>query len=481
MQDTFEILLLARFWRNGLAPINRIPPEVLALLPDFLDRGPVKLTHVCRAWREIFASRSSLWTNFNCENIDKTRVYLERSKSSPINVFLERSEGLYYCDPFLQIVPHAIPRLKSLVIEGSPKSLPGITTQLSLPAPLLETLKIEARGGYGQPPYVAINPTLFGGELPSLRVLHLRCIRTELPWRNMANLTSFTLDNVFRLSSGEVSQFLDFFESAPRLRKIHLKSATPTSRAEDGRLVSLACLKKMAIIGGQPSLLLDHLLIPVGTELRMRVDVVSSRLEGHFPRSLDNLRNLPDFTDIRLYFDRGYSNIRFTGPNGRISVVPPMQQFDSTSLLLEYLAEFDTATTERLTIITGNPPTTDTVHYALLPMTNLRTLTLSRCKNLSTFIHTLHPGPTSSITVVCPKLEELVLDRCVNGKLDVHGVVTMAAMRTSRGAKLRSIRIVSKDKSVQADALELKKHVLHVECGPEGAIANDYGGSSDED
>ena len=78
-------------------------------------------------------------------------------------------------------------------------------------------------------------------------------------------------------------------------------------------------------------------------------------------------------------------------------------------------------------------------------------------------------------------MEELVLDRCVNGKLDVHGVVTMAAMRTSRGAKLRSIRIVSKDKSVQADALELKKHILHVECGPEGAIANDYGGSSDED
>ena len=38
--------------------------------------------------------------------------------------------------------------------------------------------------------------------------------------------------------------------------------------------------------------------------------------------------------------------------------------------------------------------------------------------------------------------------------------------RASRGAKLKSIRVVSKRKFAPADVLELKKYVLHVECGP---------------
>jgi hypothetical protein len=90
-----DILNLLRSWKDRPAPINRIPPEILSLIPDFLD-GPQKnrcvitLTHVCRAWREIFTSRSTLWTDFRCNSASKTKVYLERSKSSPINVSLRR-------------------------------------------------------------------------------------------------------------------------------------------------------------------------------------------------------------------------------------------------------------------------------------------------------------------------------------------------------------------------------------------------------
>ncbi|KAF9645561.1 hypothetical protein BDM02DRAFT_3079455, partial [Thelephora ganbajun] len=74
---------------NRLAPINRLPPDILILIPNFWDkrsrgRFVIALTHVCRAWREIFTSRSSLWTDFHCMDAEKTRVYLERSKSSPI-------------------------------------------------------------------------------------------------------------------------------------------------------------------------------------------------------------------------------------------------------------------------------------------------------------------------------------------------------------------------------------------------------------
>ena len=175
MQDVFEIRLLIRSWSNSLAPINRVPQEVLTLIPDswdpyYKDRGTVGLTHVCRAWKEIFISRSSLWADFYCKDEDKTRVYLERSKSSPINVSLIRAHELEPRDPFLQIFPHAIGRLRSLFISATPRSLPDLTSQLSLPAPLLEDLKID--GGCRHSPHwnPVLTPTLFNGDLFVARV-----------------------------------------------------------------------------------------------------------------------------------------------------------------------------------------------------------------------------------------------------------------------------------------------------------------------
>jgi len=65
-----------------LALINKIPPEILALIPDFRntrdrDRDVIALTHVCRAWREVFVSRFSLWVDFDFLDEEKTPVYFE--------------------------------------------------------------------------------------------------------------------------------------------------------------------------------------------------------------------------------------------------------------------------------------------------------------------------------------------------------------------------------------------------------------------
>ena len=141
---------MSRSRKNDLAAINRIPPEVLALIPDFWSwdtriRATVALTHVCQAWRKIFTSRSALWTDFDCENMDKTLVYLDRSGSSPIRVRLERDKELSPNDPFLQIVPHVTARLKSMTIRATPRDLQEITAHLSHSTLLLESLAIEAK------------------------------------------------------------------------------------------------------------------------------------------------------------------------------------------------------------------------------------------------------------------------------------------------------------------------------------------------
>ena len=456
-----------------MAPVNRVPSEILALIPDFwnkyLDnrrRDLIALTHVCQAWREVFISRSSLWTDLDCENEDETRIYLERSGSLPVNLTLETDDQLPFHHPFSKIIPHAIGRVRSLTILGTPENLQDITAHLSRPAPLLEKLWI--RGGYYKAPHLnpMLTPTLLGGDLSSLRRLRLASVNTGLPWRNMVNLTTFTLLNP---SPGKVSikQLLDFFESAPRLRKVELESATPTSGAQNGRLVSLACLEWMGTTGGgSASLLLDHLLIPVGAHLDIEIELPIPQTGDHPSRFLDNLRNFQNSTDVNLRISKLYTRMEFFGPNGLVGMTPRSPQVDKTRLVLESLNQFDPSKVERLTIDRGAFSPRHPPYRALLLMKHLRTLTLDHCANPHIFVQALHLTKSSPRTLACPELEELIIVPD-GGTLDMESVTEVAAARASRGAKLKTIRIVGQDQPARADVLELEKHVFHVECGPD--------------
>jgi hypothetical protein len=296
----------------------------------------------------------------------------------------------------------------------------------------------------------------------------------------MVNLTSFKLGHN---SPGEVSvrQLLDFFESAPRLCNVQLHSVIPTAGTQNGQLVSLACLKKMYITGDvSSSLLLDYLLIPVGAKLTKWVESLRSPIEDHLPKSLDNLRNLPNFTTIHL--DDWFPLTRISGPNGQVNMVSRITGDNTTYSVLESLAQFDTSTAERLKIDYSHYTSGGLPYRVLLSMINLRTLTLFLCGNTHIFVNTLHPSMSSSEVVVCPKLEELILGlRTYGGVADIKPVTGMAAARALRGARLKSVRIASSDKFVQIDVLELKKHVLHVECGREVDGAIDDGGDGDDE
>ena len=440
----------------------------------------IALTHVCRDWREVFTSRSSLWTGFCCEDADKTRVYLQRSKSSPIDLWIYREDNLLPHDPIHQVIPLATSRLKSLRVEGSLESLPDITARLTHPAPLLEDLLIDGTHG-DNPEYNPVLPTsLFNGDLSSLHKLCLEGVQTELPWRNMVNLTSFDL---WCAPPGEVSvrHLLNFFENAPRLRKINFDTPT-TSGVRNGRLVSLKHLKKVVMVGDAlPSILLDHLLVPVGAKLTTRIDIYGPMFENHLPRSLDNIRNLSGFTRVRLCLDSLYSNVQFSGPNGQVHMFSLTSHGNPTHLAFGSLGRFNTLKTERLRIDYGDPLSSDSVYQVLLPMKDLRTLTLNQCRNPH-FIRALCPGISPSGVVVCPNLEELILIYGVRGETpDIEGFRGMAAARASRGTKLNSIRILTHLGVEQFDTSELEEHVSHVECGPEVTVSDDNGYSSDEE
>ena len=471
--DALQVLSLVRSMKNTFAPANRIPPEVLSLIPDYVedkdkDKNLIVLTHVCRSWREIFISRSLLWTWLDFTNVEKTQVYIERSKSTPLEIHLEPPYGE---EAFLLAIPH-IRRLKTLSAYGDPDELlPVLVEHFSCPLPLLDDLTIDFQG-YQPPP---LPENLFDGDFSSLCKLTLGAI-ISLPWRDLSNLTMFKLydvpeDNIL------LTQLLDFFESAPYLRHIQLHYSLPSfSNAPTKRVVSLPHLKDLSIKADQPhSILLNHLSIPAGASLRLEFefDDEDSPISSYFPKSLDCLRNLSHITAVNLCFGLDRVGIQLSGPSGMLNIFGGWVYRDGqpnakASPVMQFLGELDISRTRWLTITScgnllyGPAQIAKSILYRTLHrMEDLRTLILIGCEDLS-FIHTLNPDKNPSKIILCPRLEEIIL--YVDGRDSFHAdeLVNMAEERALRGVKLAAITIDIDDVLLENKVFRLEKHVSRV-------------------
>ena len=151
----------------------------------------------------------------------------------------------------------------------------------------------------------------------------------------------------------------------------------------------------MEIGGGcGPSVLLDHLLVPVGAELKMGVNLLNSPIREDLPRSLDNLKNSSNSTAIKLYLSEFDLRVEFSGPSGQVEMIATTYREDWTGLVFEPLARVDASGTEWLGIDRGNPLSENSVNRALLPMADLGTLTLFECNSLHALIEGLQLGMT---------------------------------------------------------------------------------------
>jgi len=255
----------------------------------------------------------------DCKDADKTRVFIERSKSLPLDVSLRKSKHASYCDDALLAAALQINRLDCLAIRTSAKTLSNLLKHFPYPAPLLKELKI------------ILNPDSFGPAIPStispnspLRKLSLSGVVTDLPWRNLSNLTVFefrhileTVDPLFMV------QLLDFFESAPLLNEITLHDSIPTSSSvPPGRVVPLLNLEKLTIHGlPVHSTFLDHLPIPRGASLDLCLVFPLDSDIIPIPVCLANdFNNLHHITTINLFIEVPWIRARLKGPSGGLRI-----------------------------------------------------------------------------------------------------------------------------------------------------------------
>lgn len=473
-QDTTEILRLAVSLGNSFAPINRIPPEVLILIPDYCDepstdRVLTALTHVCRRWRVTFTSRSLLWAKLDFMNVDKTRTYIQRSQSSPLEISLKSNRHESYLDDAVSlIIPH-IHRLKSVTVHTI--DLPEVFNQLNCPAPLLEKLEINL----SLIPTPVLDNALFGGDLSFLHELRLGKAITHLPQNNLTNLRVFTLKSY--LPGHEVTELLDFFESAPFLQTVELMDSIPrTSDAPPERMVSLRHLKTLTIGADAPHYtLLDHLHIPHGASLRLGFSFGGGEppFLDYNPERSPNLGNLTHITTISLVFDSLRKYVRLSGPSGGLRLfadwdAPGTNQCTMDQRILLSLGPSILPTVQKLIISEYGHPVLGgaekcPVFQTLSSTPNLQTLTLIDCNNLP-FIVALNPEEEPFGVTPCPNLEELVLYVRSRDQFHAKSLVDMARSRASRGKRLSSVTIICLGElTPEKGVFDLKGHVGYME------------------
>ena len=477
-RDASKVLRSVRSLKNTFAPINRIPPELFSLVPQYwgsgrTDKHLIALTHVCQHWREVLTAYSSLWTHLECKDVEKTRVYIERSKYSPLELALHEGAHYHLEDAFLLVIPH-ISRVISINIVGGGKLFQYFTSHFSCPVPLLRHLNLALTCN---PPHV-LNGSLFAGDLSSLRTLTLDGIIPHIPWSNPPQLTNFTVFSLVSREEISVTQLLDLFSNAPLLNKIELHTIPKSSDAPPGRVVSLPCLEIFTILTRLASIstLLNHLLIPAGTLLHLGFDFrgFDSPLPKSFPKNPENLQNLLHVTSGYLYFEQASIAIKLDGPSGELDMRGNrVDWYASTAIIsecriLSSLDYFDISKIQRLAFTTYGFPmheeVDESLHYVLNIMDDLRTLFLNQCNNLP-LISALDPDKSSQKLVFCPKLENLIFYINDRKPFYVRGLTDMAKGRALKGAKLRSIIVISQGGGMpENEVSKLGEYVEHVGC-----------------
>ena len=106
----------------AVAQINRLPPEMLAAIFVHLSRQQpnsagrkasyfvqdlISVTHVCRSWRQAAITAPELWTEVTMTDLEAVKVFLERSRSVPLNVKLGPGSRMEIGDDLFEaVVPH---------------------------------------------------------------------------------------------------------------------------------------------------------------------------------------------------------------------------------------------------------------------------------------------------------------------------------------------------------------------------------------
>ena len=224
-QDTLTTFATVCEWKNSFSPVNRVPLDILSLIPTHLaSRGDrLRATLVCRHWRRTFLQRAELWSELflSRESVrDGVKILLERAKGSALDIHISRGTPE---DITVLLSPHTTQFRHLSLSYNSWKYILFFSEVNSGPLPLLRTLEISTTDEDNAEGSDTIAP-LFRNAV-NLKTFHFHSGSELQP-----SLGHFIFPNLTRLDfsagalvSFHASQLLDFLETSPVLRTVHMR------------------------------------------------------------------------------------------------------------------------------------------------------------------------------------------------------------------------------------------------------------------
>jgi hypothetical protein len=274
-------------YRNTLAQISVLPPEVfsrifhlvaLEKLPFFESRKRrwIRVTHVCRHWRQVALDDSSLWARIS--GYQKTTAWislaLARARNAPLAIDL----GTPNAETLAMVPAHFAHtrefRLHDLVSHDLDDNIRKIC---NLEAPALEHFEL---GSTDASPVTFIGTPFFNGMAPKLRTFSLSgvCVPWSfIPCGQLTQLEITLINERFVAdgpSPGDSKSLIDLLINCPVLEILVLDFCLPHSiiRPSHVQAIHLPCLSFLSLGGSSSRVanLLKVLKLPPSTRLRMR-------------------------------------------------------------------------------------------------------------------------------------------------------------------------------------------------------------------
>lgn len=467
------MLRYVRSVRNETSSVNRLPPELLCSIFNFVydpdldnTRNAFRFSQVCQHWRTIAISYPPLWSDIYIylRHIDAHAESLKRSVSEPLAVtilvpHIRKSEVQSEVDQDIQHRVKALdcvrllaahgPRIQSLYI-ALPVLAGHVMSMMDFPAPNLISFECVASGHVPYLQQCQLPETLFGGVVPRLKYLKLVDMDDSV-LATLSNLTSLILATSMTGPWGEMNMvsFFSVLRRCPNLRFlgvekyafVYLNGQTPPE------LVTLPELTELQLVTSHTRVPLSRLELPGLVKLFVNRSLSGNgRMHPVFPDDNSRLPLVRKLDALSIVDNRTSAMVDimgFTATGERNFIVSDLQngvnaRFHFFSTTIQYFTTISLINLTALTLDRGyakeegfKPITVEMMQglYQSLP-------SLERLAIVDPFWGpVLEPLASSINGLLCPNLGTIVL--CITSKTCLDIFKSLEKVVVARDCDLR--------------------------------------------
>ncbi|KAF8492741.1 hypothetical protein F5888DRAFT_1891578 [Russula emetica] len=324
---------------NELAPISRLPCELLATIFSFLsvfvwNEGSGLLAwmyaaHVCRRWRETALNDPRLWNHINFTKLTPVGMaeILARAKMTLAH------GGLHRLKPLRGNSRPISPTLATSALADISRLHSGAVARLLSSAPTLESLFLSHKF-----PVCTIPDNFLNCTAPNLTSLELE--KCDINWKSplLKGLRNLRIIDISTKARPKLEDWLDTLNEMPQLEELSLRFATPLAPQasplipEPSRAITLPSLTHFRILASAKdcALALAHLLLPALTRLELDVDSYDEEGEDvrlvipYVARNVYVLHDIEPIRSILIAGKRMYTDVlAWTTPGAEVKVCGP--------------------------------------------------------------------------------------------------------------------------------------------------------------